>query len=244
MNGNILIQHIIYSLNNKDSKMEIVEEQVNLDEVKRQVTEWNTERQEKDNVKSIFDQAGNTFSVTFSEPIESDELHFYISWDKKDDNLVFYVVPSNEDTGEQHDERYIQKCIVSSTKEKLPMNVRDSHNEGRENIARERINNWIEQDSRDSWIEERFNGTGPSEAIFQVFVIRTSDFAVGAEHKCYLALKILETGRYQADVMVVNTISQEVFKPSSTLAAADDIEDLALPKPPYGGDYSQFGLLQ
>lgn len=195
------------------------------------VTNWNSSRYEKLKVINLFEKVGNNFSFTLPNN-ETDDIHIYLGLNKGEINL--YLIKSSCDTIEN---RVCANAVILSNS-KVPLHACPTIGTNADTIfwqvANERINNWMNDTSRNSWINNQFENLNPKDAIFQVFIVKSMDIVPGDIHKAYLALKGDNVSGYSADLIIVNSNNQIISK---------NIEDMVHSVPPFGNLYSDFGLL-
>lgn len=196
---------------------------------------WDIIRKQPDRVKSIFKNSGNKFSFTKKTKDKKGTVYFaYAGYTKKNNQLSFTIIKSKK--GKKKDSICIATADVNHEKTTLP-DYTPVDEDNPEAIswkeANKRINNWIDDSKRNTWIKERFKiAEKPKNAIFYAFYIHDIDFKYGIEHDCYLALRKI-SDNYQAELIIVNTETKQAVSLPFKKQEIANLENLTAPVPPF-----------
>lgn len=215
------------------------------------IKQWDFIRKYRiDLAKKAFMYSGNYFSINMGNiSLNIDYLHIYLGYNNG--QLRLYVIPSASD--QQPIQGNLYSIPFSSVKETIKDSLNQDIKEliGYDKSYQEYISwtqNWNDHTFRNNWIDEQYKDNPVENAIFQVFVIRTSDFMAGCIHNCYLALKQIpnsKPAKYVADLVVVNTNNSQVLnllEENKNFNKTSVYRDVARPVPPFG-EGEDFGVL-
>ncbi|MDY8138130.1 hypothetical protein [Aquimarina sp. 2201CG5-10] len=215
------------------------------------IKQWDFIRKHRiDLVKKAFMYSGNYFSINMGNiSLNIDYLHIYLGYNNG--QLKLYVIPSASD------QKPIQGNLYSIPFSSVKETIKDSLNQDIEELIGydksyqeyiSWIQNWNDHTFRNNWIDEQYKNNPLENAIFQAFVIRTSDFMAGCIHNCYLSLKQISNSKpvkHVADLVVVNTNNNQVLnllEENKNFNKTSIYRDVAQPVPPFPPN-SDFGIL-
>lgn len=194
------------------------------------VVNWNNMRQDERNLPNFFAGIGNNFTFTWPTDITED-FHVYICLDNSN-KVSFYLIKDSQDTIKNTSANSF--AVLSSDQTPLPRSTSGGSNPNTItwDTANTRINNWLDDDSRNQWISDQFKNGKAEDAIAQVFVVNAMDVVPGMEHTAYLALSGDKTKGFEIDLILVNSNGQ-----------ITQIEDMVHSVPPWGDSLPNFGLI-
>lgn len=217
------------------------------------IINWNSLRKDESNLKPVL-AMGNRFSFVKSDA-NTTRIHAYVGW--SGGQVQFYLMDAAMD--QSPNLTCSSMASLSTEMYTLPYEM-DTTNEADSNaikqqIASERIDNWLDTTKRNQWITQMGDTN-----VFQAFVIHADDIAYGQEHYGYFALKEFPegSGTYQADLVLVNAqtgvVVSLIENKKNTLAQqAYSLQDMTAPIPPFKPspyfpvealEYTSFGILE
>lgn len=215
-----------------------------IDEVFLSIMEWNDLRNDAVAMSDVLGD-GNMFYFTIPLDATSPYVHAYPGI--INGNLVYQLITSENDKAIN-----FQLNVHPTTVRTCPVETKQMPGVGGtipQLEAMTRVGNWNNTLTRESWI-----GTETTnETMFQAFIIPVDDIVSNQKHAAYFALKAGPESDFIADLIIINTQTNELMTiPATEVEVDGGLEtttyyDMVRPVPPYkaglGREKANFGLL-
>lgn len=208
------------------------------------ISEWNAMRADENKVNEVLNAYNNSF-LFVQNYANAQAIHFYLSLDENG-ALNMLSIDAAEDTADSQTFPEIITFEGESFPEPLDEENAISYSE-----ASSWVNNWLDEDTRQNWINKNIGFNG---GVFLAFTIDASDFMFNCTHRVFLALRAVNNNQnYVPDLVVYNLDTNQITSylergKSVTGNAEGYYDDFAAPVPPFKPNtrtaFQNFGLLQ
>jgi hypothetical protein len=231
------------------------------------IQNWKNATENQSSVQELFSSSGNYFTLhTGNISHTYNTLHVYLGATFEPEQVILYAVPGLSDYSENLSQEF-SRYEASKQLPKNYMTLATYVNSKLENIGlytedvKAKFNRqyspeeqklidsifaWNDPKTRNAWLSSLYEEGKP---IVLSLDIDVSDFTIAEAHKCYLALKSVDSG-YQIDLVIENTTTGAFLNLTKDPEGMTSLHDMARPVPPFGQNGSvytqssdQFGIL-